>query len=401
MGLEPYRRVLAVPGFSSVIPLGLLAKLPVTAIPITLTLHTVLGLGRGYAEAGLATAGWVAGVGIGSPVQGRFIERYGLRRLLCASLLAQAAFWGAAPMMSFALFAAGAAASGLLLVPGSTVVRLAIASLVPEDRRRAAFALDSMVTEVSYMSGPPLAVLVATRLGTDTALLSLGAVLAVSSGALIVRNPPSGSADASRRAAGSVGVRAIRNPRLLAVLACTVAAASVVSGYEVGVVGTLRSLGEVERSGLVLLACGAYSLLGGLLFGTLQRAFALPALIGLLGLATLPLGFAGNWLVLALCIAPAASLCAPAFAATADAASKVAGAGATAMGLYTAALTVGTALGAVIVGAALDAGGSRAGFAVAGGVGLGIAAAAWPQLRTSARHDSSDSIDPPTPTVVR
>lgn len=89
MGPEKYRQVLAVPGFRSVLLLGLLAKLPVVAIPIVLTLHTALGLGQGYGQAGLVAGAWTAGVTIGAPFQGRFIDRRGLRAMLLVAVVGQ------------------------------------------------------------------------------------------------------------------------------------------------------------------------------------------------------------------------------------------------------------------------------------------------------------------------
>ncbi|WBB77896.1 MFS transporter [Micromonospora sp. WMMD882] len=387
--LDQYRQVFAVRGFPLVMALGLLAKLPVVAIPIILTLHVATGLGRGYGQAGLVIAAWTAGVTVGAPVQGRLIQRYGLRPVLAVVTLAQGVFWGLAPHLSFRVFAVGAAMSGLLLVSGSTVVRLAIGGLVPQARRHTAFAVDSMITELSIMIGPPLAILAVSLTTTDGALTSLAVALALSCGALTVANPRiEGTPTAGGTTPRAAGARrSWLTARMVAVLACSLAAGAIVTGYEVVVVGALRSTDQLDWTGLVLFWCAVCSLAGGLLYGTLPRGLPVPLVIGLLALATMPLGLVGSrWWLLALAIAPAAALVAPAFAATANAVTQEApGHQAVAMSSYGAVLSAGSSVGAPVAGAAFEAGGAGAGFASVGGLGLLVAIGGWLVLRRRAR----------------
>ena len=58
VSLAPYRQVLAVPGVRTLLLLGILARVPSTAIAITLTLHVTDALGRNWAQAGLVTAAY-------------------------------------------------------------------------------------------------------------------------------------------------------------------------------------------------------------------------------------------------------------------------------------------------------------------------------------------------------
>jgi MFS family permease len=383
--LDTYRKVFAVPGFPLVMALGLLAKLPVIAIPIVLTLHVTTGLDHSYGQAGLVISAWTAGFTVGSPVQGRLIQRYGLRSVLAVSTLAQGLFWCLAPQMSYPVFAVGALLSGLLLVPGSTVVRLAIGGLVPQEHRQTAFAVDSMITEVAYMVGPAMAALAVTEFSTRGVLISLGLALVISGGALVASNPRYQEAPPARGArapAGAVRQRWLTG-RLVAILACSLAAGAIVTGYEVAIVSTLRSLDQLGWAGLVVFGCGLYSLIGGLVFGTFSRTPPVPVMIGLLGLAAMPLGLSGHWWVLALAVAPAAALCAPGFASTANAVSQAAGDGnrATVMSLYGSVLSAGGAIGASLAGAAFDAGGARAAFGSVGGLGVVLAMSAWIVLR--------------------
>ena len=272
--VDKYRAVLADAGFRSVLLPGLAIKLPVVAIPVALTLPAAVGLGLGFGKAGLLVGTWTLGVAVGSPVQGWVVDRHGLRPVLVIAAVAQAGFWVFAWRMPYPVLLAGAAVSGLTLVSGSTVMRLAVTGLLPEEIRHTAFAVDSVTTEVAYMAGPALCVLAATELSVRAATTGIGVLLGCGAAALAVRPlrvtaVPPGVGEGQRPSLRSV----IRLP-LLAALAMTAAASLVVAGYEVSIVASLRHLGDVTWSGLVLAACGVYSLVGGVVFGALPAPSA-------------------------------------------------------------------------------------------------------------------------------
>ena len=64
---------------------------------------------------------------------------------------------------------------GLMSLPIFTVVRQSLSVLVPVERRRTAYAADSMGVELSFMTGPAVGVVVATSVSTTAALLVVGA----------------------------------------------------------------------------------------------------------------------------------------------------------------------------------------------------------------------------------
>jgi predicted MFS family arabinose efflux permease len=239
-----------------------------------------------------------------------------------------------------------------------------------------------MITEVSIMIGPPLAVLVVAKTSTNGALISLCVALVISCGALTVFNPTieRGPAAGDVNAPDAAAPRNWLTARLVAVLACSLSAAVIVTGYEVVVVALLRSTDQLAWTGLVLFGCAVFSLAGGLVYGTLPRSPPVPLMVGLLALATMPLGLVGwHWWVLALAIAPAAALVAPGFAATANAATHEAGAGnqAVVMSIYGSVLSAGSSIGAPLAGVAFEFGGAEAGFASVGGLGVIVAISAW------------------------
>lgn len=384
MTLEPYRRVLALPGVRPLIALALLARVPVTAVGVTLTLHVVLDLHHGYGAAGLVGAASTVGTALGAPLLGRLVDRRGLRLMLAVTTVAEGLFWSVAPVLPYPALLTAAFVGGLLTLPVFSVIRQSMAALVPEAQRRPGYALDSMSVELSYMAGPALAVLVITTVSARVAMAGVGAGIVLAGVALFALNPPTqGDDEASREGAAPVPRREWLRPRLVALLAASAATTVVLAGTDVALVAALREAGQVGWTAVVIVAWGAYSLTGGFVFGMVHRPLSPILLPALLGALTIPLGLASGWAWLCLALLPAGALCAPSLAASADAVSRLAPAGARgeAMGLHGSALTVGMAVGAPLAGAVIDATTPAWGFAAAGLVGAGLALAALPLSR--------------------
>jgi MFS family permease len=380
MSLAAYHRVLALPGVRALTLLGVLARIPHTAISMVLTLHVVLALDRGYGDAGLVVGAFTVGAAVGAPWRGRVVDRVGLRRALVPSLVVEAAVWGCAPWLPFEALVAAVVLAGLLGLPVFTVIRLSLSILVPEPQRRTAYALDSMAVEASFMVGPALGVLVATHGSTTAAMMLLGGTTVVAGIALMVVNPPTRSAGAAD-VAGAVGAGQRPRPRvpvsaaLLAVLGATAGATLVLAGTDVAIVAELRGHDALDLTGLIMVAWCGSSLLGGLVYGAAPRGVPPFALLLALAALTVPIGLASSPLVLCLAVLPAGALCAPLISATAEAVARlvperVRG---EAMGWHGSALTAGSAAGAPIAGFAIDGIGSWAGFGVVGITGAVLA----------------------------
>jgi MFS family permease len=391
MSLTPYRRVLALPGVRTLTLLGVLARIPHTAISMVLTLHVVLALHRGYGDAGLVVGAFTVGAAVGAPWRGRAVDRFGLRRALVPSLVVEAAVWGAAPWLPFHVLVGAVVLAGLLGLPVFTVIRLSMSVLVPVPQRRTAYALDSMAVEGSFMVGPALGVLVATHLSTTFAMLLLGAATVAAGVALMIVDPPtrsavgttvSGSTVSSATVADLAGeTTAGKRPRvpvsapLIAVLGAAAAATLVLAGTDVAIVAQLRSHDALDLTGLVMVAWCGSSLLGGLVYGAAPRGVPPLALLLALAALTVPIGLAGTPLVLCLAVLPAGALCAPLISSTAEAVARlvperVRG---EAMGWHGSALTAGSAAGAPVAGFAIDSVAPWAGFGVVGALGAVLA----------------------------
>ena len=371
--ISAYREVFATPGLRSLLVIGLVAKMPGLGIPSVILLHVVHGLGLGFGPASVVAAVWTAGVGLGAPFQGRALDRWGLRPLLTVVVVVQAAFWGLAFLLPYPLLVAAAFVGGLLGLPAASIVRLALAVLVTEEIRHTAYVTDSITTDIAYMAGPSLGILLAAQVSPTVAFLVMGAITVLACGGYLWANPP-------LRAAERVAVRLSGwlTPRLLCVLAVTVGITMAVIGLEVSAIGTLQSLGQLGWSWLFLIVCGVASIVGSIVYGALPRPPSGAVLTVVMGLAVMPMGFANHWLWLCVLAVPANVVVAPALSATAAEVSRLAPAGATgmAMGAYASALMVGDVAGSPVSGVALDLSGPVAAFATVGAVSALIAAAA-------------------------
>jgi MFS family permease len=384
MTVEPYRRVLAIPGVRAVLLLGLVARIPITATGLALTLHVVNGMKLGFTEAGLVGAAATVGVAVGSPVAGRFVDRHGLRPVVAVTAVAQLAFWTPAAFLPYWFLVAGAFVSGVLAVPVFSVIRQCVAAAVPAEQRRPAFALDSMFVEVSYMIGPALAVAMTTAVGSGWTMALIATGMIGSGVALAVLNPRTKDGDAEE-AAVPVPRRRWLTPALLALLGVTFAATFVLTATELSIVAVLKADGAAGWTGLVIGLWCLWSLAGGFVYGALPRGVSPLVLIGGMAALTVPVGLTGDWRLLCLAIVPAGLLCAPALSTTVDTISRwvPAGARGEAMGLHSTALTLGLAVAGPTGGFLIDGYGTRWSFAAAGLGGLALVLTALPFWRRS------------------
>jgi MFS family permease len=401
MKLTPYKLVLGLPRMRTVTLLGFLSRIPATAAGLTLTLHVITTLKLGYAEAGVAGALGMLGVGLGSSVSGRFIDRIGPRPVILVTCVAQATYWAAAPSLPYRWLLVFALLSGVLAIPVFGLFRQYMAALVPADQRRTAFAVDSMSVELSYMLGPALAVAGVTAFGSTWTMYAVGAGLVAGGIATFALNAPVQS-DEEARDAVRVPRRRWLTRGMVAILAATAIVTFILSATELSVVATLRQGGATAWTGLVIALWCVYSLIGGFVYGGLRRTLWTPALILGLGACTVPIALVHGapWWVLFLVLVPSGLLTAPSLAATVDSVSSAVppSARGEAMGLHGTALTIGIAAGSPVAGAVIDAFGPAWGYVVAGGLGLAlmvVAAPLWPRRTpavVAARPDTADLV---------
>ncbi|GAA3891303.1 MFS transporter [Saccharothrix violaceirubra] len=376
MNASPYLAVLRTPRLPSMLALMLVARVPATAAGMTITMHVLLGLNRGYGEAGLVGALSTAGIGLGAPLLGRLVDRRGLRTMLLVTTLGETAFWFISPELPYPALVVAAFVGGLLVIPMMSLGRQVLTALAGPDLRRPALALDSMAVELAFMAGPACGVFLTTHWSSRTAMWAIGGSLAVLAVLLYAVNPPVRGED--EPAAGTPSGRrwAWIDGRVLGTLLTASAATFTMSGFEVSLVASMRGLGLTDWTGALIIVSCLASLVGGFVYGGLRSAPPAWVLMAGLGALTVPLGLVGDmpW-VLALALVPASALCAPAIAATGEAITTLAPVEVRgeAMGLQGSAFTLGAALGQPAAGFAIDHTGPAWGYAVAGSGGVVIA----------------------------
>ncbi len=88
--------LLAAPGLMRLLAVVTAARIPLTAISMTLTFRVVNGFGLGYGAAGAAVAAFTVGTAAGSPWLGVLVDRRGLRAVLGLTTVAQGVAWAVA-----------------------------------------------------------------------------------------------------------------------------------------------------------------------------------------------------------------------------------------------------------------------------------------------------------------
>lgn len=370
-GPRAYRTVLALPGVGAVTAVSFLARLPASAAAITLTLHVVLTLDQGYAAAGVVGAAATVGMAIGAPLLGRLVDRRGLRTMLVLTLSAQAVFWSVAPFLPYPALLVGALLGGLLGVPVYSVTRQSLAVLVPPERRRPAFALDSMSVEISYIVGPAVGALLVLQASSTAAMWAVGAGWLVAGSALMLLNPPTHLAVA----AGSgppPPVRQWLDRRLLGALLATTAAVTVVFGTELSMIAGLELGGQAGWIPVVNAVWCVASLVGGFVYGAARRSRSLPLLVGCLGAAALPVALAVPWWSYALLLVPVGLLIAPSMAASAETVSTLAPERVRGLvtGLHGSAITLGATVATPLAGLLVDIASPAVAVLTVGSTGL-------------------------------
>src|SRR5690606_38063348 len=117
MTLEPYRQALRLPGVRSLLLVATLARTPLTATTVTVTLHVVLALDLGYGAAGLVNAALTVGNAIGAPLLGRLIDRRSLRPVLVLTMITEGLFWATAWTFPYPLLVVTALLAGMVALP--------------------------------------------------------------------------------------------------------------------------------------------------------------------------------------------------------------------------------------------------------------------------------------------
>jgi MFS family permease len=374
--VKRYAAVLRAPHVGALIVATLLARFPIgiNALAIVLYLRAERG---SFAVAGAVAGALAAGSGIGAPIQGRLVDRFGQRRVLVPLGFVHAAALGAivataeagAPV---AVLVACGVTAGFAIPPTSSVLRSMWPTLLREQPEliSAAYALDSVLIELIFIVGPLLTAVVATVLSPPAALV-VSAASVVAGTVMFTALPPSRAMrpDPDRPRAGLLG--ALASPGVRTLVLTSLPAGVGIGICEVTLPAFSDAMGAAATAGVLLALWSLGSAAGGLVYGALRNRPPLQrvhlAVAAALPVSLLPMAAAPSVVVMALIVIPAGMFIAPLLATRNELIGWVAPAGSRTEA-YTWPVTAfvgGIAVGAALAGAIVEQASWRTAFLVA------------------------------------
>ena len=387
-GTRHYSELLGLPHARAMLGWSLLGRLPLGMAPLSL-LCLVRGEGWSYGAAGVVVAVYAMAVGVGAPVAGRQVDRFGPTPVLRIRAVAYAFFaWS---VVALAVLDAGlvpiavvAALAGLALPPLSSTVRIVWPRLAPDELRSTAYALEASLQEVFFVGGPLLAAVLAT-VSPAAGLAAAGVASLVGATATALLPPVRETPRSRTGAAGLLGALASRGVRTVVLYAATIGVGF--GSVELAMPAFAEAHGSRELGGLALASFSGGSLVGGLMAGmrpprSVLRRFGLgsfamaAALLGLLLAVSIPtlcvLAF-----VAGLPIAPTIG----ALYSLIDRSARP-GTAAESFAWFGTAVSIGIAAGSVLAGVLVDERGVRAAFAAGAAIAFCGALLGWARRGT-------------------
>lgn len=267
-----YRRVLSRPGALAFSSTGLIARLPLSmlGIGIVLLLSSTTG---SYAIAGSVSAVYVVANAALAVVQGRLLDTYGQGRVLRIAATLYALGLGGlmvSTQLGWPLLIAYGCAflSGASLPQVGSCVRARWSHILSApDQRQTAYALEAVLDELVFVTGPVLVALLAT---TVHPLAGLGVALVVGllgPWALAAQHSTEPTIHPTHHDDGSKPTMAWRV--VLPLIAVMVGIGAVFGSAEVSTIALADEQGATQWSGVLLALFAGGSLLAGVITGAI------------------------------------------------------------------------------------------------------------------------------------
>jgi predicted MFS family arabinose efflux permease len=391
-----YAQILRAPGVAMIVLATLVGRLPIGISGLAILLF-VEEVSDSFAAAGLCAGALALGSAAGAPFQGRLIDRRGVEMLLPLAAVHAAGLvliWGAGEADGpVALLAAVSLVTGAAIPPVSSVLRSRWPYLLAgrPELLAGAFALDSVMIELIFVTGPLLTTVVVATVGPQYALIVSAAC--VLSGTSLLLAGLSGRPGPERTEPGRpvFGLGALASPGLRTLVLASLPVGFTFGTLEVVLPAFSEAEGSKELAGVLLAVWSAASGVGGLVWGArggdspLLQAHLVFAWLLPLGVA--PLLLAVSPLTMALLAILAGLPIAPLIASRNQLVERVALPG-TATEAFTwplTALVAGVSLGAASAGAVVEASSWSAGVALAMAVAFVGAGVVLARRRTLAQ----------------
>ena len=371
--MAAYSRLLRLPHVAVLLAATTIARLPfgINGLAVVLFVRQVTG---SFAVAGLTTGALALGAAVGAPLAARLVDRRG-PRMLTPLALAHAgsllALWalgsGGAPD---ATLAASAFVGGAAFPPSGAVLRSRWPELVGDPGLlRSAFALDSVMVEVSFVTGPLITAVLVALVGAQAAL-GVSAALVIIGTTVFLARLPGGRSHRERTQAARGILGPLGEPAILIVALTTLPVGFCIGAVEVALPAFSHSQGSPALAGVLLAIWSCASGVGGLAFGARRPRRGLVetylVIAALFPLACLPLIAASSPLSMAALAMLAGLPIAPLIASRNELVGTRAprGAGAESFTWLLTALIAGAAAGAAATGALAEAESWRVGVLV-------------------------------------
>ena len=257
------------PGCARVFATALLARLPQGMSTLAILL-LVRESTHSYPAAGAAVGGYALACAAAVPVQGRLVDRFGRGGVLFPVAIAQAIVLaslvivaqGGAPAAALVALATAGGAMQPAIAPS---VRALLGEMVTDPTTRGtAYALESVVQELIWITGPLVVALVITLLAPSGAVLVSAGVCVL--GTTLFIASPRVRANAGTRSAERVR-SAVRSRELRAMLGRVAMMGASIGLIDVGIPALALHAGSRASTGVLLALWSVGSLCGGLWYG--------------------------------------------------------------------------------------------------------------------------------------
>lgn len=303
--IGPYSRVLRYPGALRFSITGLFARLQMSMAGMGLTLM-VVDERMSYTLAAQIVACYALANALIGPQLSRLVDQYGQQRIVplqlaihvpaTLALIFCITLSGLVPLLFVLAVLAGAAQPSV----GSLVRARWSKIYTGTTDLRAAYSFESLLDEVVFISGPPLATVLALQISPSAALLVATLVLTVGCVALVMQR-------STQPIPSGLKVKAGRNSALLLpgvwqVTIIFIFVGAIFGAFEITTIGFAAEQGVPGWTGLLLAVYAFGSLVGGFIFGALRLKLSLPVqfrgMLVVLAVVSLPLALISSpWLL--------------------------------------------------------------------------------------------------------
>lgn len=392
--LSRYREILSLPGAWQFALAGLIARVPMSMVGISIIL-AVRALYGNYSLAGLVSATQVIAYAVGAPILARLVDRYGQLQVMLPSVMVSAA---ATVSLIFAIVNL---VSPVILVPITVVMGATAGSIGALARSRwayvcenpaqlqVAYAMEAALDELVFVLGPVAATLLAASVHPLAGLWVAVAFMVVGAIAFLAQTrtqPP-----ARIPVEGEKKQSVMRNPVMIVLAMTYVFTGALFGSSDLAVVAFADEANRSSMAGLVLASMSLGSLISALIYGArvwktpMWRLFTVGVIAIAVGTSTFL--FTPNLGVLAILMFIAGLAIAPTMTNVNTIVQRVTPPTRLTEGLtwMSTAMTIGTSLGSALTGPAIDSTGHRGGFAFVMLFGWLMVAVALIGLRTLKR----------------